>query len=96
MLPTSRLARNAFRRLGRAPFDAHVHYHQFTAQTIRHLLERSGYRPVATVVPVPARWARSSRFLPAGIAPRVIVEAVPDAEVEAVVRRSERRNRHVE
>lgn len=96
VLPRSRLARTAFRRLHRAPFDADVHYHQFTVETIRHLLERSGYRPTATAVPVPGRYAAASRYLPAGIAPRVVVEAVPDAAVEATVRRSERRNKHIE
>ena len=96
VLPRNPLARTAFRRLGRAPFDADVHYHQFTVDTIRHLLERSGYHSTATTVPVPARYAPVSRWLPAGVAPRVIVEAVPDAEIEATVQRSERRNKHLE
>jgi SAM-dependent methyltransferase len=96
VLPTSRAARAAFRRAGRAPFDADVHYHQFTVQTIQHLVCRSGYRSEAAVVPVPAGYARAGRFLPPGIASRVIVEAVPDPGLEAIVRRSERRNKHVE
>jgi len=69
VLPRSRAARWALRRLGERPYDAEVHYHQWTIDTIRHLVARAGYRVVRVVPLLPA---------PVGVASRVFVDAVPD------------------
>lgn len=95
VLPRSRAARSAWRRAGRAPFDAHAHYHQFTVEGMEHLLRRAGYSPVATVVPVPSRYARLGAAVPTALAGRVMIEAVPDASLEAEVIRFERKNKHL-
>lgn len=95
VLPRNRVARALLRRAGRAPFDAHAHYHQFTVESMQHLLRRSGYRPVETAVPIPAKYARASGVLPAGIASRVMIAAVPDTELEDQVTRTERKNKHL-
>jgi SAM-dependent methyltransferase len=95
VLPRSRAARALWRRTGRAPFDAHAHYHQFTVEGMQHLLRRSGYRHVQTVVPVPAQCAAAAGAVPRGLASRVMLEAVPDPAVEAEVERFERKNKHL-
>jgi hypothetical protein len=61
-----------------------VHYHQWTIDTIRHLLARAGFRPVRVVSLL--------SVLPAGAASRVFVEAVPDAELTARADRAVARN----
>jgi SAM-dependent methyltransferase len=81
VLPHNRAVRRLLRRIGERPFDAEVHYHQWTTDTFRHLLMRAGYRPLRTIPVLPARIARLARFAPAAAASRMIVEAVPDAEL---------------
>lgn len=95
VLPRSRASRVVLRQLGRRPFDAEVHYHQFTVDTLSHLVERAGYRVTNVVVPVPDRLAPIERILPVGGAPRLIVEAEPDEGVAARVQRAEQRNKAV-
>jgi SAM-dependent methyltransferase len=95
VLPRSRASRLVLRRLGRRPFDAEVHYHQFTVDTLAHLVERAGYRVTNVVVPVPDRLAPIERLLPVGAAPRLIVVAEPDELVAARVQRAEQRNKAV-
>jgi len=85
VLPRSRAARWALRRLGERPYDAEVHYHQWTIETIRHLLARAGFRPVRTVSLLPA---------PAGVASRVFVEAVPDSALTERADSAVARNLH--
>jgi SAM-dependent methyltransferase len=95
VLPRSRASRTVLRRLGRKPFDAEVHYHQFTVDTLSHLVGRAGYRVTDVVVPVPDRLAPIELMLPAGAAPRVIVEATPDETVASRVHLAEQRNKAV-
>jgi SAM-dependent methyltransferase len=95
VLPRSRLVRFGLRRGGRAPFDAWAHYHQFTAEGLRHLLARAGYRTAATVVPVPTRYAWLCRLVPAGVAPRLIFEAKRDAGLEQIADTSEQKKKHL-
>jgi SAM-dependent methyltransferase len=83
VLPRSRLARWALRRLGERPYDAEVHYHQWTVDTIRHLVARAGFRPVRIVPLLPG---------PVGAASRVFVEAVPDAALTEQADRAVARN----
>ena len=87
------LTRGVMRRIGEIPFDRDVHYHQWTVDTIRHLLRRAGYRPVQTVPLVPAKLRRVP--VPESFASRVIVEAVPDAGLIETMHRSEQRNKHL-
>jgi SAM-dependent methyltransferase len=95
VLPRYRPAQFVLRRIGERPFDAEVHYHQWTIETIRHLLARAGYRATDFVPVLPARLAALSRLAPAGIASRVIVQASPDAQLEAQASRAEARNKHL-
>jgi hypothetical protein len=81
------------RRFGENPFDADVHYHQWTAETIQHLLRRAGYRPVRAVPVIPAKLRRVR--VPMRFASRIIIEAVPDQQLLATVRHSEARNKHL-
>ena len=85
VLPRSRMARWALRRLGERPFDAEVHYHQWTIDTIGHLLARAGFRPVRIVPLLPT---------PAGVASRVLVEALPDPDHVERADRAVARNLH--
>ncbi len=94
VLPHARPARWALRKLGERPFDAEVHYHQWTADTIRHLLARAGYRTVAAVAVLPARLGPLSPLAPTSLASRVILEATPDPALTAQAARAEARNRH--
>jgi len=93
VLPRSRAARWALRRAGERPFDADVHYHQWTVDTIGHLLARAGFRKVRTVPILPGRAARLATVVPMGVASRVIVEAVPDPSVIERADRAVARNR---
>jgi SAM-dependent methyltransferase len=95
VLPHSRLARWALRRIGERPYDAEVHYHQWTVDTIRHLLERAGYATVRIVPVLPARLAGLTARIPVSIASRAIVEARPDPALVAQAERAEARNRHL-
>lgn len=92
VLPRHRAARWVLRRLGERPFDADVHYHQWTVDTIRHLLARAGFRVVRVVPLLPARLAPLTSVVPAGAASRVFVEAVPDPDFMARADRAVARN----
>lgn len=78
VLPRYRPVRRLLRRIGEHPFDAEVHYHQWTTDTVVHLLRRAGYRTTRIVPLVPARLARLAPVVPADAASRVIVEAAVD------------------
>ncbi|HEY2072270.1 MAG TPA: methyltransferase domain-containing protein [Gaiellaceae bacterium] len=92
VLPRYRAAEQMLRRLGEHPFDAEVHYHQWTIDTVRHLLRRAGYRPARIVPLLPRRLAPVASILPAGAVSRVIVEAVPDAALTERADRAVDRN----
>lgn len=85
VLPRSHAARWALRRLGEHPYDADVHYHQWTIDTIRHLLARAGFRPIRIVPLLPT---------PARVASRVVVEAFPDPDHLERADRAVARNLH--
>jgi SAM-dependent methyltransferase len=87
------LTRGLMRRIGEIPFDREVHYHQWTVDTIRHLLKRAGYRTVQTVPLVPSRLRRTP--IPESFASRVIIEAIPDTGLIDAMHRSEARNKHL-
>lgn len=78
VLPRYRPVRRLLRRIGEHPFDAEVHYHQWTTDTVAHLLRRAGYRTTRIVPLVPPRLARLAPIVPADAASRVIVEAAVD------------------
>ncbi len=86
------ITRRVMRRIGERPFDADVHYHQWTVETIQHLIRRAGHRPVRMISVLPTK----ARHLPLPVrwASRVIIEAVPDATLLATVLQSEARNEH--
>jgi len=84
VLPRSRWARVLFR--SRGFFDADVHHYQFTLETARYLVERSGY----TVVEVLPHGVPRALV---GLAPTVFVAARPDPFVEERVRAAELRNK---
>ena len=72
------------------------HMPQRLAAALEHLdalLRRAGYRPVQTVPLVPAKLRRVP--IPERFASRVIVEAVPDAQLIETMHRSEQRNKHL-
>ena len=87
------MTRSLMRRMGESPFDRDVHYHQWTVDTIQHLLRRAGYRPVRTLPVVPAKLRRLP--IPVSLASRIIIEAVPDDQLLATMRHSEARNKHL-
>lgn len=91
VLPRSRLARLVFR--GHGWFDADVHHYQFTAETARHLVERSGY-VVEQVVPhlLPRRFQPLNRLL-LPFAPVIFVSACPDPAANALAAAAEGRNK---
>jgi SAM-dependent methyltransferase len=86
------LTKGLLRRLGEKPFDADVHYHQWTSNTIQHLVRRAGFRPVKIVPVLPARLQRAP--FPIRWASRLIVEARPDEGLRRLADRSEARNTH--
>jgi SAM-dependent methyltransferase len=92
VLPRYRPAQRLLRRLGEHPFDSEVHYHQWTTDTIGHLLRRAGYRVTRIVPLVPPRLAPLARLVPADAASRVIVEAAPDATLTERADRAVDRN----
>jgi SAM-dependent methyltransferase len=92
VLPENRVARFAFRRQEFPPFDSEAHFHQFTVPTLRHLVARAGYRTTAVTIPTPPRLAGVSAFVPRSFAPRVLIEARPDAELAELAVRAEHRN----
>jgi SAM-dependent methyltransferase len=92
-LPESRVARALLRSRGLRPFDAQVHFHQFTVETTRHLLARAGLRLQRVVVPMPKRLERLSPFMRATWAPRLFFEAQPDPDLAAAAAEAERRNK---
>lgn len=94
VLPVS-LPRRILRSRGKQPFDADVHYHQWTRETMTHLLARAGYRVHRVLVPRPPSWSRLTPLLRPAFAPRLVFEAAPDAALLRTVERSERRNRRV-
>jgi SAM-dependent methyltransferase len=92
-LPENRVARTVLRRRGMRPFDAQAHFHQFTVETTRHLLERAGLRVTNVVVPLPKRLEKLSSLVRPAWAPRLFFEAVPDQSLGAAAVDAERRNR---
>jgi SAM-dependent methyltransferase len=92
VLPRYRPVRRLLRRIGEHPFDAEVHYHQWTTDTVAHLLRRAGYRPARVVPLVPPRLARLAPVVPADAASRVIVEAVVDPALTERADRAVARN----
>jgi SAM-dependent methyltransferase len=91
----SPLARRALRARRKQPFDADVHYHQWTRQTMSHLLARAGYRVERVVVPAPPSLSAVSLLLRPAFAPRLIFVAAPHEATLRTVERSESRNRRV-
>ena len=89
------LPRRVLRSHGKQPFDADVHYHQWTQETMKHLLARAGYRVERVLVPRPPSWARVAPLLRPSFAPRLVFEAAPDQALLRTVERSENRNRRV-
>lgn len=91
-LPQSRLVRRALRRAHVDPFDAEAHHYQFTYDTARYVLERSGFRVMSVHVPgvpgIPMISALARRH-----APRLFLEARPSAEAQRLARAAEQRNR---
>ena len=81
------------RRIGETPFDKDVHHHQWTVETIQHLLRRAGYRTVRVFPVLPAKARKVP--MPVRFASRIIIEAVPDEQLVATMRRSEARNKHL-
>jgi SAM-dependent methyltransferase len=90
--PSGRLAAWALRRLGLTPYEAHVHYYQFTTGTIRHLVERCGYRVDEVVPALPPR-LRILGPLAERQSPRLFLAARPDDAAEAIALEGERRNK---
>ncbi len=91
-LPRSRLVRRMLRREQRNPFDARAHHYQFTYETARYLVERSGFQ--VTSVHVPGLSAqRSLTWAARHHAPRLFLEARPSAEAQQLALDAETRNR---
>jgi SAM-dependent methyltransferase len=78
--------------LGETPFDADVHYHQWTYQTIQHLLARAGFRPVKIVPALPVKYRKIP--MPVRWASRLIIEAKPDKQLLKEADHSADRNAH--
>jgi SAM-dependent methyltransferase len=94
VLPTP-LAARMLRARRKQPFDADVHYHQWTRQTMSHLLARAGYRVQTVLVPRPPSLSSVSFLLRPAFAPRLIFVAARDEELLRVVEHSEARNRRI-
>jgi SAM-dependent methyltransferase len=90
--PSGRLAAWALRRLHLTPYDAHVHYYQFTTETICHLVERCGYRVDELVPGLPPRLGFLAP-LARRQTPRLVLAARPDDAAEAIALEGERRNK---
>jgi SAM-dependent methyltransferase len=90
--PSGRFAAWALRRLRLTPYDAHVHYYQFTTETICHLVERCGYRVDEVVPALPPRM-RILGPLAERQSPRLFLAARPDDAAEAIALEGERRNK---
>jgi len=88
-LPRSRVARALLRRRRLEPYAAEAHHYQFTEETIRYLVERSGYRVESVEVPF---FGRLGRLLRAH-SPRLFVVAAPDASSRGLLERAEARNK---
>ena len=89
------LPRRVLRARGKQPFDADVHYHQWTRETMTHLLARAGYRVQRVLVPRPPSWSRLTPVLRPEFAPRLVFETAPDEALLRTVERSENRNRRL-
>ena len=96
VLPRNRVARWCLRRIGERPFDAEAHYHQWTVETIGHVLARAGYQTRRVVVVLPTKLAAFQAVTPRSTASRVILEARPDPQLRAQAERAEMRNRRTE
>jgi SAM-dependent methyltransferase len=92
VLPENRVARAAFRQQEFPPFDSQAHFQQFTVQTLRHVLERAGYRTTAVKIPTPPWLGRVSGLVPRSLASRVLIEAAPDPDLAELAVRAELRN----
>jgi len=88
-LPRSRVARSLLRRRHLEPYAAEAHHYQFTEETIRYLVERSGYRVESVEVPFFGQFGRLLR----AHSPRVFVVAAPDTNSRGVLERAEARNK---
>jgi SAM-dependent methyltransferase len=87
------LTKNLYRHvLGETPFDATVHYHQWTHQTIQHLLARAGFTPVRIVPALPIKFRKAP--MPIRWASRLIIEAKPDSRLLQEADYSVDRNAH--
>jgi SAM-dependent methyltransferase len=90
VVPSGRLARAALRRRGVHPFDAEAHHYQFTYETARYMVERSGYAVEDVVVPFgPQMLASTLRR----VTPRLYLAARPDPAAAAIASTAEARNR---
>jgi SAM-dependent methyltransferase len=92
-LPRNRLAARILSRRGVRPFEANAHHYQFTIDTARYLVERTGYRVVSVEVPfLPDRARRLTPGL-VPISPRVLIAARPDEDAERLAQEAERKNK---
>ena len=90
VLPKSRFVRAALRRRGMHPFDAKAHHYQFTYETARYMVERSGYAVEEVAIPF-----GPSALIPGlrTVTPRLYLAARPDPEAAAIAAFAEARNR---
>lgn len=93
LLPRSRLVRTAFRRRGIVPFESSVHYYQFTLDTARYLVERTGYRIEEIAVPFLRGRLRTLEPLVLRQTPTAILAARRDAGLADALADAERRNK---
>jgi SAM-dependent methyltransferase len=91
VLPRYRLARAASRRRRHGAFDAEAHHYQFTEETARFMVERSGFVVEDVVVPF---GPPSLAGVLTSLSPRLYVEARPDPGAVALAARAESRNRN--
>jgi SAM-dependent methyltransferase len=88
-LPRSRVARALLRRRRLEPYAAEAHHYQFTEDTLRYLVERSGYRVESVEVPF---LGAVGRVLHAH-SPRLFIVATVDASNRSLLERAEARNK---
>ena len=91
--PRNPLVRAAFRSRGIVPFEADVHYYQFTLETARYLVERAGFRIEEVAVPFLRGRLRALEPLVLHQTPTAIVAARRDAALERALAEAEERNK---